>query len=102
MTNSKHDYSMEDSSDDHIELEFRNFLSSLFCSCLKELDTSNSQTSERLFRLTEIEGRTLAAAAETLGVDVEISERMLIKTRCDVVVLMVLGLCRPPDKGSLN
>ena len=93
---------MDELSDDHIELEFRDVLSSWFCSCLKELDTGNSQTSEVLFRLIEIEGRTLAAAAETLGVDVKIAERMLTKTRRDVVVLMVLGLCRPLDSGSLN
>lgn len=100
MTRSKLDCFEDEQSLDPMDPELRDILRVMFCSCLKEFKTRDSQTRRELFRMTEIDGQPLVIAAETMGLDIENAERILTETRREVAVLMVLGLSRPSDTGS--
>ena len=95
MTHSKRFCSVYDPADTHVDPELRGILDALFCSCLEELQTRDTLLRRDLFRLTEIDGQTLASAAHVLGISVQDAEQMLAKTRREVAVLMVLGLSKP-------
>ena len=92
----------DDLADPGYDSEFRDILDALFCDCLQELQTGEAPLRRDLFRLAEIDGQPLPAAARALGLEIEDAREMLAKTRRDIAVLMVLGLCKPPppDPGK--
>ena len=74
--------------------EIRGILDALFCACLDELQADDALLRRDLFRLTEIEGQPLPDVAHTLGLGMTDANAMLAKTRRDMAVLLVLGLCK--------
>jgi predicted DNA-binding protein (UPF0251 family) len=102
MTHSKRSCSILDPIDIQFEPELRDILNALFCSCLEELQSSDALLRRDLFRLTEIKGQTLAAAARALGISVQDAAQMLTQTRREVAVLMVLGLGKPSRSVSAD
>ena len=58
--------------------ELHAILDALFCTCIEDLSTQ----------------------ARALGLDVEEAERMLTKTRREVALLLVLGLCKPSSAAK--
>jgi len=102
MTHSKRSCSVYDPTDTQVDPELREILNAMFCSCLEELQTGEAPLRRDLFRLTEIKGQSLATAARTLGMDIHDAEQMLAKTRREVAVLMVLGLCKPSVPVSVD
>ena len=80
--------------------ELRAILDALFCTCIEDLSTQDTLQHRDLFRLAEIEGQALPDAARALGLDVEEAERMLTKTRREVALLLVLGLCKPSSAAQ--
>jgi len=99
MTHSKPTCSVYDPADTQVDPELRDILNAMFCSCVDELRTDEAPLRRELFRLTEIKGQSLATAARALGMDIHDAEQMLAKTRREVAVLMVLGLCKPSGAG---
>jgi len=82
--------------------ELRAILDALFCACLEELQTRDKLMQRDLFRMIEIEGQTLAAAASTLGLDATDAEQLHTSAMRDVAVLMALGLCKPAGGRPAN
>ncbi|MGB3689336.1 MAG: hypothetical protein WBA02_08555 [Jannaschia helgolandensis] len=80
--------------------ELRAILDALFCTCIEDLSTQDTLQHSDLFRLAEIEGQALPDAARALGLDVEEAERMLTKTRREMALLLVLGLCKPSSAAQ--
>jgi len=102
MTHPKHSCSGFDGADLEIDEELRNILDAMFCCCLGELQNSKDRLCRDLFRLTEMEGQTPAAAARQLGLEVSQAEGMLARTRRDIAVLRALGLFTPRAEGTAD
>jgi DNA-directed RNA polymerase specialized sigma24 family protein len=100
MKRAKQSCSGFESPDANLDPELREILNALFCSCLEELPAKNTGLGRDLFRLIEIDGQTLDAAANRLGIGLQAAEQMLAKTRREVAVLLVLGLGTPSGAGS--
>jgi DNA-directed RNA polymerase specialized sigma24 family protein len=79
----------------NVDTELSDILKALFCACLNDLQPPDSVLRRDLFRLTDLEGQTLDKAAQALGIGVPEAKKMLVQTRREIAMVMVLGLGKP-------
>lgn len=95
MIDEKPNCSGLDLDEDRFDTEFRDIVNALFCACLGAEESRLHKLERELFRLVELQGLSLSAAALTLGLSEPEARDVLAKVRRDIVVLLALGLCSP-------
>ena len=75
--------------------ELADILDAIFCACASEIKTKGRRIRRDVFVAVEVRGQTLAAAARSLGLDIDVAREMQAKMRREIAVLRVVGVPRP-------
>lgn len=78
-----------------LDPEFSAILDTMICACLPEPRSRACRLRNELFLRCDIEGQSLADAAETLDLEVQEARALLSRIRRDFTVHVVFGLSRP-------
>ncbi len=82
--------------------EFADILKPFGCACGAQIEARCGRSAAKLFAGVDIDGRTFADMAVSLGLPPQEARAMLDLARAEVVVLLCLALIQPSGESSLG